>query len=60
MPQRVIRALIREDQKRQAEQELEARLLAALDSNDFYAVTPELFERLRACVRQQHPTGQRP
>jgi antitoxin ParD1/3/4 len=53
-----IRALVREDQKRQAEQELETRLLAALDSSDFRAVTPELFERLRARVRQQQPTGQ--
>ncbi|HEY7490782.1 MAG TPA: type II toxin-antitoxin system ParD family antitoxin [Candidatus Tectomicrobia bacterium] len=46
-----IRALVRADQKRQAEQELEARLLAALDSHDFRAVTPDLFERLRARVR---------
>lgn len=55
-----IRTLVREDQKRQAEQELEARLLAALDSSDFRAVTPELFERLRARVRQQQPTNQHP
>lgn len=48
-----IRALVREDQKRQAEQELEAKLLAALDSDDFREATPEFFERLRARVRQQ-------
>ena len=48
-----IRTLVREDQKRQAEQELEAKLLAALDSNDFREATPELFERLRTRVRQQ-------
>ena len=47
-----IRALVREDQKRRAEQELEAKLLEALDSNDFREATPELFERLRARVRQ--------
>jgi len=51
-----IRTLVREDQKRQAEQELEAKLLAALDSNDFREVTPEFFERLRARVRQ-HPAS---
>lgn len=48
-----IRALVREDQKRLAEQALEAKLLAALDSHDFREATPELFERLRARVRQQ-------
>jgi antitoxin ParD1/3/4 len=55
-----IRALVREDQKRQAEQALEARLLAALDSSDFRVVTPELFERLRVRIRQQQSTGQHP
>jgi antitoxin ParD1/3/4 len=52
-----IRALVREDQKRQAEQELEAKLLAALDNNDFREATPELFERLRARIRQQQPAS---
>jgi antitoxin ParD1/3/4 len=45
-----IRALVREDQQRQAEQELEAKLLAAMESNDFREAAPELFERLRARV----------
>jgi antitoxin ParD1/3/4 len=52
-----IRALVREDQKRQAEQELEAKLLAALDNNDFREATPELFERLRVRIRQQQPAS---
>ncbi|MBM3223733.1 MAG: type II toxin-antitoxin system ParD family antitoxin [Candidatus Tectomicrobia bacterium] len=46
-----IRALVREDQRRKGEQELEEKLLAALDSQDFRTVTPELFERLRAHVQ---------
>jgi antitoxin ParD1/3/4 len=45
-----IRALVREDQKRQAQERLEAKLLEALESRDFKAVTPELFEQLRARV----------
>jgi antitoxin ParD1/3/4 len=50
-----IRALVRADQKRQAEQELEARLLAALESNDYREASPEVFERLRARVHAQRP-----
>ena len=46
-----IRALVRDDQKRQAQDELEAKLLEALDSNDLEAVTPEFFDKLRARVR---------
>ena len=46
-----IRALVREDQKRQAQERLEAKLLEALESHDFKVVTPELFEQLRARVR---------
>jgi antitoxin ParD1/3/4 len=46
-----IRTLIREDQQRKAQERLEAKLLEALESHDFQAVTPELFERLRARVR---------
>jgi antitoxin ParD1/3/4 len=52
-----IRTLVREDQKRQAEEELEAKLLAALDSGDFREATPELFEQLRSRVHAQHPTN---
>lgn len=42
-----IRTLIREDQKRRAQEELEARLLAALESVNFREATPEFFDRLR-------------
>ncbi len=45
-----LRTLVRADQKRAAEEELEAKLLEALDSGRFEKVTPELFERLRARV----------
>src|SRR5882724_8305167 len=49
-----IRALVREDQKRQAQERLEAKLLEALKSHDFTAVTPEFFEQLRARVYGKH------
>jgi len=48
-----VRALVREAQKRQAQEELEAKLLAALDSNDFAEMTPAMFERIRERIRQQ-------
>jgi antitoxin ParD1/3/4 len=53
-----IRALVRADQQRKAQEQLEAKLLAALESHDFQAVTPELFERLRARVHHSHTRGQ--
>jgi hypothetical protein len=40
----------------QAEQELEAKLLAALEGNDYREAAPELFERLRARVHAQRLT----
>ena len=43
-----LRALVRADQQRAAEEELEAKLLEAVDSGRFEEVTPELFERLRS------------
>ena len=43
-----VRALVRADQQRAAEEELESKLVAALDSGEFKEVGPELFERLRA------------
>jgi antitoxin ParD1/3/4 len=55
-----IRALVREDQKRRAEQELEAKLLAALDSHDFREVTPELFDRVRARVQRLQTPDKHP
>lgn len=41
-----IRTLIREDQKRKAQEELEKRLLAALDDGNFEEITPEFFNTL--------------
>ena len=43
-----IRTLIREDQKRKAQETLEKKLLAALDQRNFEEVTPEFFNQLRA------------
>jgi antitoxin ParD1/3/4 len=43
-----IRTLIREDQKRKAQEALEKKLLAALDQRNFEEVTPEFFNQLRA------------
>jgi antitoxin ParD1/3/4 len=45
-----IRTLIREDQKRKAQEELEKKLLAALDDGNFQEVTPEFFNQLRARI----------
>jgi antitoxin ParD1/3/4 len=53
-----IRALVREDQKRKAQERLEAKLLEALESQDFQVVTPELFAQLRARVHGRNPQSQ--
>lgn len=45
-----IRTLIREDQKRKAQEELEKKLLAALDDGNVKEVTPEFFNQLRARI----------
>jgi antitoxin ParD1/3/4 len=45
-----IRTLIREDQKRKAQEELEKKLLAALDDRNVQEVTPEFFNQLRARI----------
>ena len=39
-----------EDRKYEAEDELETKLLAALDDGNFQEVTPEFFKQLRASV----------
>ncbi len=48
-----VRTLVRDAQKRQAQELLEAKLLAALDSQDFTEVTPGMFEEIRARLRQK-------
>lgn len=45
-----IRTLIREDQKRKAQETLERKLLEALESGHFEEVTPDLFAQLRSRV----------
>ena len=48
-----IRTLIREDQKRKAQEELEKKLLAALDDGNVQEVTPEFFNQLRARIAKK-------
>ena len=50
-----VRALIREDQKRRSQNDLEEKLLAALESGKFEEVTPEFFSRLRKKVEAATP-----
>ena len=57
-PTEYVRHLIREDQKRRAEDRLERLLLESLDSGDFEEVTPEFFNRLRSLIKK-HPGGKR-
>ena len=49
----IIRHLIREEQKVEAQKQLESKLLEALDSGKFDEVTPEFFEGLREICREQ-------
>ena len=42
-----LRSLVRADQQRAAEEKLESKLVAALDSGQFQEAGPELFDRLR-------------
>ncbi|GAB4363866.1 MAG: type II toxin-antitoxin system ParD family antitoxin [Bryobacter sp.] len=46
-PSEYIRELLREDQKRRAEERLEALLLAGLNSGDPVEITPDYWERKR-------------
>lgn len=52
------RALIREDQKRRAEEKLEALLIEGLNSGEPVETTPEYWERKRVQLVDRH--GQRP
>ena len=52
-PSDYVRALIREDQKRQAEQQLEALLLEGLRSGDAAEVTAEDWAAIRREVRER-------
>jgi antitoxin ParD1/3/4 len=47
----LIRALIREDQKRQAKEDLERRLLAGLDSGEATPMTAADWDEIRTAVK---------
>jgi len=46
-PSEYMRALVREDQKRQQQQKLEAKLLESLESGEPVDITPEFWEQRR-------------
>lgn len=49
----LIRALIREDQKRQAKEDLERKLLAALDSGEATPMTENDWEEIKSSVKSK-------
>jgi antitoxin ParD1/3/4 len=53
-----VRALIRADQAQAARQQLEAKLLEAVERGDYREVTPELWNRLES-IAQKKPTPTR-
>jgi antitoxin ParD1/3/4 len=53
-PSEYIRALIRDDQKRRAEEKLETLLLEGLNSGEPIEITPEYWERKRAHLIERH------
>ena len=57
-PSEYIRSLIRDDQKRQAEERLEALLLEGLNSGEPIEITPESWERKRAQLVEKHAKRQ--
>lgn len=55
-PSEYVRALIRDDQKRRAEERLEALLLEGLHSGAPLDITPEFWERKRKRLIERHST----
>lgn len=53
-PSEFIRELLRDDQKRRAEERLEALLLEGLNSGDPVEITPEFWERKRLALIERH------
>lgn len=53
-PSEFVRALLRDDQKRRAEEKLEALLLEGLHSGEPSKITPEYLERKRAQLIERH------
>jgi antitoxin ParD1/3/4 len=50
-----VRALIRADQEQAARQQLEAKLLEAVERGDYHKVTPEFWDRLEAVAQSPPP-----
>lgn len=57
-PSEYVRELLRQDQKRRAEEKLEAQLLEALHSGDPIEITPEYWERKRTQLIERHKKKQ--
>jgi antitoxin ParD1/3/4 len=55
-PSEYVRSLIREDQKRRAEERLEALLIEGLNSGAPIEITPEYWERKRTQLIERHGT----
>ena len=53
-PSEYVRALVRDDQKRKAEERLEARLLEGINSGEPIEITPEDWERKRRQLVERH------
>jgi antitoxin ParD1/3/4 len=53
-PSEYIRSLVREDQKRRAEEKLETLLLEGLDSGAPIEITPEYWEKKRIQIIKRH------
>jgi len=53
-PSEYLRELLRQDQKKRAEEKLEALLLEGLNSGDPIEITPEYWERKRTQLVERH------
>jgi antitoxin ParD1/3/4 len=53
-PSEYIRNLVRDDQKRRAEEKLEALLLEGLNSGEPIEITPEYWEKKRTQLIERH------
>jgi antitoxin ParD1/3/4 len=53
-PSEYVRELLREDQKRRAEEKLEALLLESLNSGEPIAISPEYWEKKRQQLIERH------
>ncbi|MEO8099032.1 MAG: type II toxin-antitoxin system ParD family antitoxin [Acidobacteriota bacterium] len=53
-PSEYVRELLRQDQKKRAEEKLEALLLEGLNSGDAIEITPEYWERKRTQLVERH------